>query len=346
MSRFGIGVVCSLQDWDGSSFLSIWIGLSILSLIFLVIFSSACFYFLYYYPTFASWRYKINPQYPSPLKVREEVIVMLRGIGFSTFCPALSLWCVKQKLGHAYCGISESTGGIGWLAQSFIIVWIFTDVYEFLYHWLGHVTRSMWQLHKVHHHFYNPTPFAVIADDPIDQFFRAAPLLFLPYFMPVNIDMIFTMFSVLFYFNGLVQHSGFEVPWLETIGIDGHSRLILTSYHHYLHHAKSTLYKPLYNGQLLQVWDHLVGSSAQPKTIDEMLTTKSNGHGCSIKTLPCSFADIMDGVEVCCCSKCSRAAGLRDVESWNKIVKPDYSVLLTLPFWLAADSQDSATKSM
>jgi hypothetical protein len=30
--------------------------------------------------------------------------------------------------------------------------------------------------HKFHHYFYNPSPFAVIADEYIDQFIRSTPM--------------------------------------------------------------------------------------------------------------------------------------------------------------------------
>ena len=233
--------------------------------------------------------------------------------------------------GYGYCEINESNGGWTWIATSFFIVWIFTDFYEFLYHWCGHSFQAMWKLHKGHHHFYNPTPFAVIADNPIDQFFRAAPLLFFPMIFPVNIEMLFTMFSVLFYFNGLIQHSGHEPYHLDKIGIDGHNKYLLTSYHHYLHHAKSTMNRPLYNGQLLQLWDYLAGShvyiplSSTPTASGEQAVSAEKS--------------------TCLCSKCAREQGLRSMDEWNRLTKPDYSVLLSVSFWLSPNPESSHVKS-
>jgi lathosterol oxidase len=49
----------------------------------------------------------------------------------------------------------------------------------------------MWEIHRHHHKFYNPSPFAVIADEAPDQLVRALPLLVLPIVMPMNMDLLF-----------------------------------------------------------------------------------------------------------------------------------------------------------
>jgi len=290
--------VCLLQDWD-ATLLELWFTLSAASLVLLFVLSGVPFYFLYFRPTYNLWKYKINPAYPPPEKVKQEITVMLQGLLPSTFCPALSLYLVKKGWSQGYCGVEPN--GYGWLFGTFLLLCFFCEFYEFFYHWCGHSFSVMWKTHKGHHAFFNPTPFAVVADNPIDQFFRAAPMLFFPLIVPANMDMVFTTFAILFYFNGLIQHSGHEIYF-----IDGHSQLFLTAYHHYLHHAKSTVYRPFYNGQFIQFWDHLFGS-------------------------------IYDGE--CVCSKCARQKGERSIEKWEKIPKPDYSVLLNPSYWWCTNSK-------
>jgi lathosterol oxidase len=301
------GPVCLLSQRQGLTFWHYWFFLTLLSLITLTAFSGMAFYSLYWKPSFAIWPYKINPNFPTPAKVKEEILVMLQGLIFSTLFPSLSVYFMTMGWGRGYCGISDVSGGWTWMLVSGFLVWIITDVYEFLYHYTGHVSPSMWSLHKHHHRFHNPSPFAVIADGPVDQLFRAAPLVVLPLMIPINLDMIFSMFSLVFYLNGLIQHSGFEIPLFERVGIDGHNQYFLTSYHHYLHHSKSTVARPLFNGQFFQVWDKLF-NSADPSWKG---------------TVPYT----------CQCSKCGRSRGERDFKHWRKIIKPDYSVLLSLTYW-------------
>lgn len=81
---------------------------------------------------------------------------------------------------------------------------IIADFYEFFYHWLGHTYDSLWEQHKSHHRFYNPTPFATIADDIVDQIFRSAPLLVIPMLFTVNIDILFAQWGTLFYGKAII----------------------------------------------------------------------------------------------------------------------------------------------
>lgn len=90
----------------------------------------------------------------------------------------------------------------------------------------------MWNVHKHHHVFYNPTPFAVIADELVDQFVRSLPMVILPALIPINIDLLFAIFSTLFYGYGVYLHWGYESPYLSA-----HNPIFNTSYHHYSHHV-------------------------------------------------------------------------------------------------------------
>ena len=101
----------------------------------------------------------------------------------------------KQKL-KGYCGIDPY--GYQYLFISFFISWLFVDFFEFMYHRLGHTIDAFWNVHKFHHQFYNPTPFAVIAEDYIDQIIGASPLFVLPAIVPINIDLFFFQVNILF----------------------------------------------------------------------------------------------------------------------------------------------------
>ena len=82
--------------------------------------------------------------------------------------------------------------------------------------------------------FYNPSPFAVIADEYLDQFVRTLPMVILPYVMPINMDLLFAIFATLFYAYGVYLHWGYESKYLTA-----HNPVFNTAYHHYMHHAVS-----------------------------------------------------------------------------------------------------------
>jgi len=265
-----------------------------LGLFFVFILSGALFLMLYIKPTYALWRYKTNAKYPSPGKVRDEIVMMVKGMMAATICPALSIWLSKHGLSQAYCGIGE----YGWryTIATGIIAWIASDLFEFMYHRLGHVHKFFWHLHQVHHKFYNPSPFSVIADEYFDQFARALPLLLFPLVMPVNMDMLFLMYGVFFYGYGVYLHCGYELPWL-----DAHHPFINTSFQHYCHHAKSVIHKPYHTGFFFKIWDQLAGSMYDKE---------------------------------CFCCKCEQKKGRRTKKQFEKVVVPDYTALFKPKFWL------------
>jgi len=286
------------------NFIATWVALSVLGLVSILGLSVAVFYRYYVNPTYEMWRYKINPKYPSPLKVRDEITTMLKGLMAATLCPSLALWLAEHGYSKAYCGIGAH--GLPYLVGSFFAIWILTDLWEFFYHWMGHTYDFFWSVHKGHHQFYNPSPFAVIADEWLDQFMRATPLLVLPLIAPVNMDLLFFEYSVFFYGYGVFLHWGYE---FETL--DAHNPILNTSFQHYLHHARSIKNKPYHTGFYFKVWDYLMGT-------------------------------LYD--QACFCSKCQRKEGLRSKELWDKVEKPDYSVLLQPSFWTSQKADAASDK--
>jgi len=288
-------VLCEIMSKAPGSFFVTWAALTGLAFLSIMFFSGTVFLAYYAKPTYEKWRYKINPKFPQPKNVRLEVLQTLKGLVVAAFAPALSLYLEQHGHSQAYCGVQQH--GWGYLIASFFVCWLAADLWEFAYHYLGHRLTSMWEVHKHHHIFFNPSPFAVIADEPVDQFFRALPMILFPCVAPVNMDMLFMQFGVFFYAYGVYLHWGYELDWP-----NAHHPWINTSYQHFAHHAISVMNKPYHTGFYIKLWDQIMGST---------------------------YPD-----EKCFCSKCARAKGEREFKQWEKIEKPDYSVLLSPRFWI------------
>src|SRR4051812_17283843 len=192
-----------------TNFFVTWGVLTLLALVATMGMSAFIFRRFYWMPTFAQWRRKSSPEYPTPEHVRREILTMLKGCVTATICPAIALSAAQHGWGRAYCGVGPY--GVGWLVTSFFIIWIGTDFFEFAYHRLGHVWRFAWKEHRAHHVFHNPSPFAVIADNPIDQLVRSLPMAAFPLLMPMNMDLLFAVFAVFFYGYGTYLHWGHEL---------------------------------------------------------------------------------------------------------------------------------------
>ncbi|CAF4301420.1 unnamed protein product [Rotaria sp. Silwood2] len=244
---------------------------------------------------YEKWLQKSNPKYPSSETVRMEIVMMLKGLSMATFCPSLALYLMGRQKFDVYCDVGNY--GSGYLIFSFFVIWLATDFFEFFYHRMGHMIDVLWDVHKFHHQFYNPTPFAVIADAYLDQLVRASPLLLLPAIMPINMNLLFFQFAIFLYGYGVYVHSGHEFSYP-----DAHHPVLNTSFQHYLHHAISIKNKPYHTGFFFKIWDQLFGS-VFPR-------------------------------EKCLCVKCQHAQGQGTREEYDKVEKPDYRVMLQWNFWL------------
>jgi len=188
---------------------------------------------------------------------------------------------------------------------TFAVVLVASDFWEFFYHWLGHKYKVFWNQHKHHHVFFNPSPFAVIADEFVDQFVRAGPLLLFPLLAPINIDLMFFEYAVFFYIYGCYLHWGYELDYP-----DAHHPVFNTAFQHYCHHAKAIIGKPYHCGFFFKIWDNLFGSVYRQE---------------------------------CFCVKCERAKGNRSEELFKQVVVPDYSILLKPSFWCQKDVLSGST---
>eukprot|EP00922_Rhytidocystis_sp_ex-Travisia-forbesii_P020329 GHVS01029928.1.p1 GENE.GHVS01029928.1~~GHVS01029928.1.p1 ORF type:complete len:305 (+),score=12.57 GHVS01029928.1:289-1203(+) len=288
-----------LEMTMGSTLFSTWAHLYGLAWIFVMVLSSTTFYFLFWNPSYSLWKKKSNPNYPPPVKVREEIVQMNKGLLFASFTPALTVWLAHRGYSKGYCGRPES-----WLHEigaqfCFLLI---LDFFEFLYHYGTHRYSVLWRFHKYHHTFPNPSPFAVIADEVVDQLIRSSPMALIPLFLRMNVDIMFVVMAFFSYGYGTYLHCGHEMNYP-----DAHQKLVNTSYHHYCHHAVSILNKPYHCGFMLAIFDRMAGSVYRDR---------------------------------CMCAKCCNSKGERTVEKWNELQKPDYSVMLTGRFWLEALGQE------
>jgi len=292
-------MLCELLPFTDPGLLGlvqIWLAISSSAFLTIMLSSGAVFYWLYWPSnvTYEKWRYKSNPNFPSVEKVREEIVTMVKGLCCSAILPSLSIYLLNTPYTQGFCGWGGYS--LSYHVFSLVVLWVGSDFYEFSYHRLGHVSFPFWKHHKHHHVFYNPSPFAVIADEWIDQFMRSLPVLAIPLLMPVNLDALFITYLFCFYFYGIYLHSGYE--WES---LSAHNRYINTSFQHYCHHAKSLMNKPYHCGFFVKLWDRMF--------------------------------DCMYPEDKCFCAECCRAKGERTPEAYEKVYIPDYSLLFDSRVW-------------
>ena len=134
------------------------------------VFGSSGILFHYYYSraSFFTWKMKINPLYPTPAMIKNEVYLTLKGMTAASLMPALSIYLannqdstlsvfLKEKFNiqsQAFCRPTTDAPPLYYDIGFFFAVWFLSDFYEFFYHWCGHYFTALWTVHKHHHRFY------------------------------------------------------------------------------------------------------------------------------------------------------------------------------------------------
>ena len=100
--------------------------------------------------TYSKWQWKTNPKFPSPEKVRDEIIQMLKGLGAAAIAPAASVIAARIGWNKAYCGSAPidnalARGSFSYHFATGVAVILVSDFWEFYYHYLGHKYKMFWE---------------------------------------------------------------------------------------------------------------------------------------------------------------------------------------------------------
>lgn len=176
-------------------------------------------------------------------------------------------WFVAEVRGHSklYDNISDYGVLYAFLSVPFFL--LFTDACIYWVHRLEHHPRLYKHVHKPHHKWLVPTPFASHAFHPIDGYAQSLPyhvfvfLFPLHRFIYIGLFVFVNCWSILIHDSDMICNSPLEKV------INGPS-------HHTLHH----LYFTVNYGQYFTGCDRLGGSYRAPKAEDDpLLDVAKNG---------------------------------------------------------------------
>ncbi|KAK9663705.1 c-5 sterol desaturase [Basidiobolus ranarum] len=135
------------------------------------------------------------------------------------------------------------------LATDFGIYW--------LHRWL-HVKSVYALLHKPHHKWIVPTPFASIAFHPVDGWVQSLPYHICVFLFPMHKVLYLVLFTFVQLWSILIHDGEYFT----------HDPVINSAAHHTVHH----LYFNYNYGQYFTLWDRIGGSYRQPN--DEIYNTE------------------------------------------------------------------------
>ncbi|KAI8867242.1 hypothetical protein GQ42DRAFT_167857 [Ramicandelaber brevisporus] len=174
--------------------------------------------------------------------------------------PLMSLltvpWMVGEIRGHSrvYSELyrSEETKLYDFAFIAFSILWflVFTDFGIYWIHRIEHHRLFYARIHKPHHKWIIPTPFASHAFHPLDGYAQSIPYHLFVYLFPMNKFVYLGLFAVVNVWTVMI-HDGEYLA--SHPAINGAA-------HHTIHHLQFN-----YNyGQYFTVWDRVFGSHRNP----------------------------------------------------------------------------------
>jgi len=187
-------------------------------------------------------------------QIQKEVMVTLKSTPFMSFPTAL-LFLLEVR-GYSRLYLPSDFAWPHFLGDIFFSVISFLVFTDSLIYWIhrGLHHRSVYQyLHKVHHRWKVPTPFASHAFHPVDGFLQSLPYHLFPFLFPLNKYVYLALFVFVNIWTVSIHDGDYRVPELLRPVING-------SAHDTDHHL---LYNCNY-GQYFTLWDRMGGSFRHP----------------------------------------------------------------------------------
>ena len=191
-----------------------------------------------------------------PNQVKKEIYSSLRSMPGLILLSMPFLMLQVRHCTKLYTGIN---GWRGWVALPVSVAWfvIFTDCLIYWIHFYLHHPRVYKHLHKEHHLWKVPTPFASYAFNPVDAFLQASPYYIYTLLFPMHKVLFLVFFLLVNVWTVSIHDGNYKVPHLLEPFVNG-------SAHHSDHH----LYYSYNYGQYLTLWDKLCNTYRQPSVGD------------------------------------------------------------------------------
>ena len=134
----------------------------------------------------------------------EEVYTGTRNAGLGGFIGCLMIVGTQNKL---YCRVTD----YGWAYYLVCYVWFFlwVEIYAYTVHRLHHTPIIYKLLHKQHHRYVSPTPFAAYAMNPVEFLIFVVGPLSIIYVVPIHV-VPFLLNLIYIGFHAIVDHSGID----------------------------------------------------------------------------------------------------------------------------------------
>jgi len=223
---------------------------------------------LYFIFGYLSYTFIFNHEmmkHPRFLKnqVRQEIMCSVKA--FPLMMLLTLPWFVAEVRGYSFLYDNVSDYGWGYLVFSVLFYLVFTDYGIYWIHrWEHHPVCYKW-LHKPHHKWVVPTPFASHAFHPLDGYAQSIPYHLFIFMFPLHKTLYLVLFVLINFWTIFIHDS-------DMITDHPLEKIVNGPAHHTLHH----LYFTVNYGQYFTFADRYYDSYRQPaKELDPLLEVKA-----------------------------------------------------------------------
>lgn len=192
-------------------------------------------------------RWKIRRSFPRSREIGRAIAYSL----FTFFIYGGSIWLYIYWKGEGitrnYDTIEEY--GIPYFILSIVMMILMHDTYFYWSHRLIHHPRIYPYVHRVHHQFKNPTPWAAFAFHPLESILTMGIIPLILFLVPFHQAALVVFITIMVAYTTFL-HLGFTLPALGMAVIRNDSRD--HDYHHHKGHGNYGLY--------FNIWDKLMGT--------------------------------------------------------------------------------------
>lgn len=200
-------------------------------------------------------QYRKHPNFLQNQEYR-EVLYASKSIPFMALLTVPLFVLEVRGYSKLYQNI-EGANGWGFIVLSIVAFLMFTDCFIYWIHRGLHHRLIYKHIHKAHHKWIVPTPFASHAFHPVDGFLQSVPYHIYPFIFPLHKVTYLVLFIFVNFWTVSIHDGDYRVPEILKPFING-------SAHHTDHHL---FYKYNY-GQFFTLWDKVCGSYRTPSVFE------------------------------------------------------------------------------
>ncbi|XP_038561665.1 lathosterol oxidase-like isoform X1 [Micropterus salmoides] len=237
------------EDWAVRQIISLWVVTNLGAELIYLGFGTLSFYYVF------DHKLMKHPQFIKN-QVRKEIQLGTVAIFWMSFpTVALFFWEVRGN-SKLYDNISGSPLGWSGVFLSIAGFLFFTDMSIYWIHRSMHHKNIYKHLHKQHHIFKIPTPFASHAFHPLDGFLQSLPYHVYPFVFPLHKVVYLSLFVFVNIWTISIHDGDYRLPGPLICLINGAA-----------HHTDHHLFFNYNYGQYFTLWDRLGGSYRHPSAL-------------------------------------------------------------------------------